>query len=78
LVVDLEWWWRWRQRREDGGNAGGEAEGIWILEKMGWWKWGGRRWDWGEVGVQCMLPAGMVYFVMAWAGALRREFVMEC
>ncbi|KAF4622586.1 hypothetical protein D9613_009238 [Agrocybe pediades] len=37
-------------------------------------KWGGRRWDWREVGVKCVLPAGIVYFVMAWAEQLRREF----
>lgn len=36
-------------------------------------KWGGRRWDWGEVGMKCVLPAGVCYFVMAWAGELRRE-----
>ncbi|KAF9560420.1 hypothetical protein CPC08DRAFT_636672 [Agrocybe pediades] len=36
-------------------------------------KWGGRRWDWREVGVKCVLPAGIVYFVMAWAEQLRRE-----
>ena len=34
-----------------------------------------RRWDWGEVGVKCALPAGVVYFVMAWAVVLRREFM---
>ncbi|KAI0710927.1 N-glycosylation protein-domain-containing protein [Earliella scabrosa] len=34
-----------------------------------------RRWDWGEVGVKCALPAGGVYFVMAWAVVLRREFM---
>ena len=37
-------------------------------------KWGGRRWDWKEVGVKCVLPAGIVYFVMAWADQLRREW----
>ena len=37
-------------------------------------KWGGRRWDWKEVGVKCVLPAGVVYFVMAWADQLRREW----
>ncbi|KZP24006.1 hypothetical protein FIBSPDRAFT_857798 [Athelia psychrophila] len=41
-------------------------------------RWGGRRWDWAEVGVQCMLPAGMVYFVMAWAEVLRRELERGC
>ncbi|KAJ7471975.1 N-glycosylation protein-domain-containing protein [Mycena latifolia] len=37
-------------------------------------RWGGRRWDWREVGLQCMLPAGVLYFVMAWAEQLRREW----
>ncbi|KAF7328847.1 hypothetical protein MVEN_02514200 [Mycena venus] len=40
-------------------------------------RWGGRRWDWREVAVQCMLPAGVLYFVMAWAEQLRREW-SEC
>jgi len=60
---------------------------LWVTSNL-WWegeeskgqrswrggKWGGRRWDWREVGIQCMLPAGVVYFVMAWAEQLRREF----
>ncbi|KAG2050087.1 hypothetical protein BDR06DRAFT_892442 [Suillus hirtellus] len=33
----------------------------------------GRRWDWGVVAKVCMLPAGCLYFVMAWIGAWRRE-----
>ncbi|KAK7039455.1 N-glycosylation protein-domain-containing protein [Favolaschia claudopus] len=37
-------------------------------------RWGGRRWDWREVAVQCMLPAGVLYFIMAWAEQLRREW----
>ncbi|KAJ7074708.1 N-glycosylation protein-domain-containing protein [Mycena amicta] len=37
-------------------------------------RWGGRRWDWREVGIHCMLPAGVLYFVMAWAEQLRREW----
>lgn len=73
-----------------GGNVGGSGGGVSGRKadvtrereekRKGYWKrwsggkWGGRRWDWREVGVQCMLPAGMVYFVMAWAEALRREF----
>lgn len=39
-------------------------------------KWGGRRWDWREVGVKCALPAGVVYFIMAWAEQLRRELAV--
>ena len=37
-------------------------------------KWGGRRWNWKEVGLKCALPAGVLYFVMAWAEQLRREW----
>ncbi|KAI9462199.1 hypothetical protein HD554DRAFT_1453456 [Boletus coccyginus] len=33
----------------------------------------GRKWDWGIVARVCMLPAGCLYFVMAWIGAWRRE-----
>ncbi|CAA7263736.1 unnamed protein product [Cyclocybe aegerita] len=49
----------------------------------GYWKrvaggtWGGRRWDWREVGIHCMLPAGVLYFVMAWAEQVRREWVAQ-
>lgn len=32
-----------------------------------------RKWDWGRVGTRCALPAGIVYFVMAWAVLLSRE-----
>ncbi|PCH34783.1 hypothetical protein WOLCODRAFT_139576 [Wolfiporia cocos MD-104 SS10] len=38
-----------------------------------WMRLRRRRWDWGEVGRKCVLPAGVVYFVMAWADMLRRE-----
>jgi len=37
-------------------------------------KWGGRRWDWKEVGLKCVLPTGVLYFIMAWAEQLRREW----
>ncbi|KAF8804173.1 hypothetical protein BYT27DRAFT_7214247 [Phlegmacium glaucopus] len=37
-------------------------------------KWGGRRWNWKEVGLKCVLPAGVLYFIMAWAEQLRREW----
>ncbi|KAF8872625.1 N-glycosylation protein-domain-containing protein [Infundibulicybe gibba] len=62
---------------------------IWVTSNLSWerspggegywrgWsggKWGGRRWNWKEVGVKCVLPAGVVYFVMAWAEQLRREW----
>ncbi|KIJ31466.1 hypothetical protein M422DRAFT_185957 [Sphaerobolus stellatus SS14] len=35
---------------------------------------GQRRWDWTEVGVKCALPMGIMYFIMAWAEAFRREW----
>lgn len=48
--------------------AGAGGEGRWRGGK-----WGGRRWDWREVGMKCVLPAGILYFVMAWAELIRRE-----
>lgn len=33
----------------------------------------GRRWNWGIVARVCMLPAGLLYLLMAWIGAWRRE-----
>ena len=33
----------------------------------------GRKWDWRIVAKVCMLPAGCLYFVMAWIAAWRRE-----
>jgi hypothetical protein len=41
-------------------------------------KWGGRRWDWKEVSLKCVLPAGVLYFIMAWAEQLRREWSQVC
>ncbi|EKM77255.1 hypothetical protein AGABI1DRAFT_130671 [Agaricus bisporus var. burnettii JB137-S8] len=42
-----------------------------------WKKWNRwrrkRRWDWREVSIRCVLPAGVLYFIMAWASELRRE-----
>ena len=35
-----------------------------------------RRWNWNAVLRECALPAGIVYFVMAWVLALRHEFDM--
>ncbi|KAJ7207899.1 N-glycosylation protein-domain-containing protein [Mycena pura] len=58
-----------------GGASGGAGAGTGT---RGWrrigGRWGGRRWDWRDVGFQCMLPAGLLYFVMAWAEQLRREW----
>ncbi|KIL57770.1 hypothetical protein M378DRAFT_87435 [Amanita muscaria Koide BX008] len=47
--------------------------------RRGYWrrwggKWGGRRWDWKEVSIKCVLPAGIMYFLTAWAELLRREW----
>ena len=33
----------------------------------------GRKWDWAIVARVCMLPAGCLYFAMAWIAAWRRE-----
>lgn len=33
-----------------------------------------RFWDWKEVGMKCALPTAVLYFVMAWALLLRREY----
>ncbi|KAL4080950.1 hypothetical protein J3A83DRAFT_4203577 [Scleroderma citrinum] len=33
----------------------------------------GRRWNWGIVARVCMLPAGVLYLLMAWIGVWRRE-----
>lgn len=43
---------------------------------LGGLRWGGRRWDWKAVGVKCILPVGVLYFVTAWAELLRREMEM--
>ena len=78
----------WRDTRDhdgangDGGGGGGgdgdENVNVKTRRRGNWrrWggRWGGRRWDWKEVAVKCVLPAGLVYFVMAWAEQLRREF----
>ena len=37
-------------------------------------RWGGRRWDWNAIAWKCAFPAGVLYFIWAWALALRREF----
>ncbi|KII84821.1 hypothetical protein PLICRDRAFT_117249 [Plicaturopsis crispa FD-325 SS-3] len=90
LWVTSNLWWERRPSeggrpsdssgKGSGGGAKGEGGGERERRSRGWrrWgggKWGGRRWDWGEVCAKCALPAGVVYFVMAWAEALRREWV---
>ncbi|KAF8630556.1 hypothetical protein AX17_005368 [Amanita inopinata Kibby_2008] len=57
-------------------GVGKRRGGYW--RRWGGGRWGGRRWDWKEVGVKCMLPAGIMYFVMAWAEQLRREWEAGC
>ena len=59
-------------KKERDGFGRERVERRWK-PRFGGGKWGGRRWDWGEVGVKCMLPAGCVYFMMAWAEMIRRE-----
>ncbi|KAI5891543.1 uncharacterized protein SCHCODRAFT_02544956 [Schizophyllum commune H4-8] len=66
LWVTSNLWWEPRERMARGGG------GKWHRWRGG--QWGGRRWDWREVGLKCMFPAGVLYFVMAWAEQLRREF----
>ncbi|KAF8334348.1 N-glycosylation protein-domain-containing protein [Amanita rubescens] len=76
IWVTSNLWW-------DGGGHGssdsGEGESGGDEPRRGYWKrwggkWGGRRWDWKEVSIKCVLPAGIMYFVMAWAEQLRREW----
>ena len=73
-VTSNLWWERGDQKSggDGGGGWAGEDEGGWM--RWGGGKWGGRRWDWGEVGVKCVLPAGVLYFVMAWVEQFRREW----
>jgi N-glycosylation protein len=76
MWVTSNLWWE----RDDGdGEKEGKVKERGKSRSAGWrqWsggKWGGRRWDWGEVVIQCVLPAGLVYFFMAWAEAGRREW----
>ncbi|TFK59621.1 hypothetical protein BDN72DRAFT_944165, partial [Pluteus cervinus] len=77
IWVTSNLWWEPR----DVGDKKGSNNAIGITEppKGGYWRrfggrWGGRRWDWKEVALKCALPAGLVYFCMAWADQLRREW----
>jgi len=45
-----------------------------VPRPRGRWMYTSRRWDWKEVGVKCVLPAGIVHFIMAWLGEMRREW----
>lgn len=86
IWVTSNLWWETRETGDGGSNGGGSQVNLSRLaagakeERPGYWKrwgggkWGGRRWDWKEVGVKCVLPAGIVYCIMAWAEQLRREF----
>ncbi|CAL1702624.1 unnamed protein product [Somion occarium] len=60
-----------RERDRDVGNRGRDSGEV-GKEKMKMSR--RRKWDWGAVGVKCALPAGMIYFLMAWVEILRREF----
>ncbi|KAK7681851.1 hypothetical protein QCA50_015198 [Cerrena zonata] len=55
--------------RESTGDGG---SGALVKEKMKMTR--KRKWDWGAVIWRCALPAGLIYFVMAWVEVLRREF----
>ncbi|KAG6906748.1 hypothetical protein DXG01_012278 [Tephrocybe rancida] len=81
IWVTSNLWWETREVRDrDRDKREGQGKEREKRSRSGYWKrwgggtWGGRRWDWREVGVKCVLPAGIVYFVMAWAEQLRREF----
>ncbi|KAG5650427.1 hypothetical protein H0H81_012318 [Sphagnurus paluster] len=76
IWVTSNLWWETREVRERDPDAkpGEEKPKIGYWKRWGGGKWGGRRWDWKEVSIKCVLPAGIVYFIMAWAEQLRREF----
>ncbi|KAJ7280182.1 N-glycosylation protein-domain-containing protein [Mycena rebaudengoi] len=61
----------------NSGGGGGSATSAGGWRRFGG-RWSGRRWDWREVSMKCMLPAGVLYFVMAWAEQLRREWDNDC
>ena len=91
LWVTSNLWWEKRDEHGHG-TGGKAPDGVGpgsgaatttgeIRRTRTYWKrwggkWGGRRWDWKEVSVKCVLPAGIVYFVMAWAEQLRREWAL--
>ncbi|KDQ57978.1 hypothetical protein JAAARDRAFT_253155 [Jaapia argillacea MUCL 33604] len=56
----------------NGTTARPRSGGRWE-RRLGVAGVGDRRLDWGEIGVKCALPAGVVYFVMAWVGVLQGE-----
>ncbi|KAF8627952.1 hypothetical protein AX15_004164 [Amanita polypyramis BW_CC] len=68
IWVTSNLWW---ETMHVGNAAPVEGGGYW--RRWGG-RWGGRRWDWKEVSLKCMLPAGIMYFVTAWAEQLRREW----
>jgi hypothetical protein len=63
-----------QQGGPDVGTGEGEEKKGGYWKRWGGGKWGRRRWDWTEVGIKCVLPAGVVYCVMAWAQVLRQEW----
>ncbi|KAE9394955.1 hypothetical protein BT96DRAFT_862355 [Gymnopus androsaceus JB14] len=67
IWVTSNLWWE-----GTGAKGGPGRSNNWQWLKGG--QWGGRRWDWNDVVKKCMLPAGVVYCVMAWAEQLRREW----
>ncbi|KXN85172.1 hypothetical protein AN958_11594 [Leucoagaricus sp. SymC.cos] len=61
-----------RAMEAEGGKPASKGYGYIYWKK--WNKWRRRRrWDWKEVSIKCVLPAGALYLVTAWAGEIRRE-----
>ncbi|TFK51533.1 hypothetical protein OE88DRAFT_1735424 [Heliocybe sulcata] len=56
-----------------GGGGGREGRRRRWDARLGVEGLGERKWDWGEVGWRCVLPVGVVYFVMAWAEVIKQE-----
>ena len=52
-------------------TSDGNGNGSIVKEKMKMTR--KRKWDWAAVGRRCALPAGLIYFLMAWVEVLRRE-----
>ncbi|KDR72822.1 hypothetical protein GALMADRAFT_212843 [Galerina marginata CBS 339.88] len=77
IWVTSNLWWEKKDDGGSGGPSGAAEESRRTYWKRWGGKWGGRRWDWKEVGVKCVLPPGIVYFVMAWAEQLRREWALQ-
>ncbi|KAF5348243.1 hypothetical protein D9756_010502 [Leucocoprinus leucothites] len=63
-----------RAMEAEGGKPSSSYRGYGYVYWKKWNKWRRkRRWDWREVSIKCVLPAGILYLVTAWAGEMRRE-----